>query len=176
MNNHVHLLVSGEEASSVGRMVQSLGRLYVRHFNTVHGRTGTLWEGRFRSSLVDSDAYLLACHRYIELNPVRACLVSRPADFLWSSHRYYVEGMPDDAVTPHAIWQEFGATAEARREAFAALFRVQLEEDMVRAIRDSLHHGWALGSPSFQSHLAESLGRRTKRARAGRPAGSGNRK
>ena len=104
MSNHVHLLTTPTERGAVAAMLQDLGRGYVRIINTIHGRTGTLWEGRYRSSLVDSERYLLICHRYIELNPVRAGMVSDPMEYSWSSHAHYTGTRPSKLITEHAVF------------------------------------------------------------------------
>ncbi|HYM85255.1 MAG TPA: transposase, partial [Pseudoxanthomonas sp.] len=104
MSNHVHLLITPQESGGVAATLQHLGRRYVRTVNGAHGRTGTLWEGRFKSSLVDSDSYLLTCHRYIELNPVRAGIVGNPAAYLWSSHCHYALGQPNPVISDHVAY------------------------------------------------------------------------
>jgi putative transposase len=145
MSNHVHLLMTGKEDASISKAIQSLGRRYVPYFNFIHRRTGTLWEGRFRSSPVESDEYFLACQRYIELNPVRAGICKRPGDFPWSSHRYYATGRADDLVTPHSIHELFGQRIETRAAAYRAMFPDRVPDDVVAHIRDSLHQGRPLG-------------------------------
>ena len=115
MSNHVHLLVTPEEPGAAAAMLQDVGRRYVRIVNTIHGRSGTLWEGRFKSSLVDSETYLMTCHRYIELNPVRAGLVRRPEDYLWSSYRHYALSVPDRTITEHSTFLGLSADPAERR-------------------------------------------------------------
>jgi len=105
MTNHVHLLVTPSEAGAVGAMMQDVGRRYVRVINSIHGRTGSLWEGRFKSSLIDSESYLLTCHRYIELNPVRARMASDPRDYPWSSYRAHAFGAEDGLVSDHRLYR-----------------------------------------------------------------------
>src|SRR5438067_1746596 len=122
MTNHVHLLVTPSAPGAIGAMMQDVGRRYVRVINTIHGRTGTLWEGRFRSSLIDCENYLLTCHRYIELNPVRAGLVADPASYRWSSHLHYVADRYDGLVNRHPVYQSLGLSANERRAAYRSLF------------------------------------------------------
>ena len=110
MTNHVHLLVTPGAPGSAAAMLQDIGRRYVRVINTIHGRTGTLWEGRFKSSLVDTERYLLTCHRYIELNPVRAGLAAHPSAYPWSSHAHYAAGKSNNLITEHAAFRGLGAT------------------------------------------------------------------
>ena len=173
MPNHVHLLLTPNEPGAAGAMLQELGRRYVRIINSVHGRTGTLWEGRFRSSLIDSEAYLLTCHRYIELNPVRANLVTHPSAYAWSSHRHYIEGKDDRLITKHASFTALGRDHAERRAAFKALFDHDIDEATLVRIRESLHSGAALGSTAFMERLEADLGRPVGIPKRGRPARAG---
>ena len=159
MTNHVHLLATGPSLRALSKLFQSLGRKYVSHFNYVHKRTGTLWEGRFRSFPVQSERYLLVCQRYIELNPVRSGIVRDPADFAWSSHRHYAEDRPDDAVTPHDVYRALGNDAEERRAAYLALFAHAIKPDTLEGIRYCVNTGWAMGSMSFCRRLEQASGR-----------------
>jgi putative transposase len=147
MTNHVHLLVTPGAPGAVGAMLQDIGRRYVRVINTIHGRTGTLWEGRFKSSLVDSERYLLTCHRYIELNPVRAGLVTGPSAYPWSSHPHYAAGRLNDLITEHAAFHGLGATAAERQAAFRELFLNDLDPRTLARIREAVNAGCPLGSP-----------------------------
>lgn len=169
MTNHVHLLVAPRAAGCVSRMMQDLGRSYVRIVNNTLGRTGTLWEGRFRSSLVDSDTYLLACHRYIEHNPVRAGMVAHPAQYPWSSHRHYAHGVRDRLITEHDLYRELGASPEERQRAFRSLIDDAMADPDISDIRSALNRGWALGSEQFKDHLEAALGRPVRPPKRGRP-------
>jgi putative transposase len=120
MTNHVHLWVSPGGGGAVSRMMQMLGRRYVGGFNARYHRSGTLWEGRFKSCLVDSEQYLLRCYRYIELNPVRARMVEAPGSYPWSSYAVNAEGHADRLVTPHAAWLALDVDAASRRARYAA--------------------------------------------------------
>jgi putative transposase len=146
MTNHVHLLVTPRGRGSVSAMLQDLGRRYVRVINTIRGRTGTLWEGRFKSSLVSTEAYLLTCHRYIELNPVRAGMVAEPSAYPWSSHAHYARGRSDDLITEHAAFLGLGGTADERRAAFRELYRYALDEKTLMHIREAVNAGCPLGA------------------------------
>jgi len=146
MTNHVHLLVTPRGRGSVSAMLQDLGRRYVRVINTIRGRTGTLWEGRFKSSLVSTEAYLLTCHRYIELNPVRAGMVAEPSAYPWSSHAHYAGGRSDDLIAEHAAFLGLGGTADERRAAFRELFRDALDEKTLAHIREAVNAGCPLGA------------------------------
>ena len=153
MTNHVHLLVTGRTPGAVSAMMHSLGRRYVRNFNKVHARTGTLFEGRFRSSLVDTDSYLFTCYRYIELNPVRGGLVADPGAYRWSSHRHNALGADNPLICEHAEYQGLGSTPAERRRAYRELFRQELPESEIAAIRTHANKDCALGSAEFQSRV-----------------------
>ncbi len=147
MTNHVHLLVTPGAAGSVAALLQDLGRRYVRVINTIHGRTGTLWEGRFKSSLVDNERYLLTCHRYIELNPVRAGLASQPSAYLWSSYAHYAGERSNGLITEHAAFLALGTNPAERQAAFRDLFLDELDEKTLAHIREAANAGCPLGSP-----------------------------
>ena len=159
MTNHMHLLVTPRQPGAVSKLMQHLGRRYVPHFNKGHGRTGTLWEGRFKSCAVDSGSYLLRCHRYIELNPVRAGMVRSPGDYLWSSYRANAEGLPSTFLSIHPCIEALGREGPMRRENYRRLFEVALSETELIKIRTSCNTGVPLGSPDF---VASILGKRRK--------------
>ena len=169
MPNHVHLLVTPRRPASVSKLMQSLGGRYVRYVNETHGRTGTLWEGRYRASLVDGERYLLACCRYIELNPVRAMIVSDPAEFRWSSHRHHARGEADALITEHPLYDALGPTPEARRAAYRALFETALDEGLLSSIRGALNQGRAVAGPLFLADMESRLQRSLAPAGRGRP-------
>lgn len=149
-------------------MLQDVGRRYVRIVNKAHGRTGTLWEGRFKSNLVDSETYLLTCHRYIELNPVRAGIVANPSDYPWSSHKYYSHGMPNPLVSEHQVYLGLGPNPETRRKAFLSLFENSVNEIDLTRLRTALASGLALGSEQFLDRMEAITGRPARPARRGR--------
>jgi putative transposase len=167
MTNHIHLVATGTGEDSLARLIQRLGRRYVGYFNYLHRRTGTLWEGRYRSSLIESERYLLACHRYVELNPVRAGMVAAPGDHPWSSFHFNALGSKDDLVSSHSLYMELGATELARQAAYRRLCESELPEETVAAIRGAT--GWVLGSPEFCELLEARTGRRVVRKPRGRP-------
>lgn len=170
MTNHVHLLVTPSTDNGVSRMMQTLGRHYVRYFNHTHQRTGTLWEGRFRSCVVDTDYYFLVCQRYIELNPVRAGMVEAPECYTWSSYHTNGMGKPSKFCTPHDIYLGLGETAEERRAAYQALFVSHIDQTLLGEIRSSCNKGLALGSKRFKYEIEELSGRRvTEKARGPKP-------
>jgi putative transposase len=169
MGNHVHLLVTPSENCGISAMMQDLGRRYVRVINTIHDRSGTLWEARFRSSIIDSDNYFLACQRYIELNPVRAGLASQPAEYHWSSHRHYAAGQPNRLITEHAVYQRLGRTPSERRAAYLSLYAESLDERLVTHIRDAINSDSAVGSETFLNEAEAALGRSVRLPVRGRP-------
>jgi putative transposase len=139
----VHLLLTASEARSPSRMMQALGRRYVRYFNDRFERTGTLWEGRFRSSVIDSERYFFQCSRYIETNPVRAGLATRPSDYRWSSYRCNANGAPDVLVTAHPIYRTLGDDDASRRDAYRALFASPLDTEAIDDMRVATRRGTA---------------------------------
>ncbi len=146
MSNHVHLLLSPMEAEGPSLLMKSLGQRYVQAFNRRHARTGTLWEGRFRSCVVDSEEYLFRCHQYIEMNPVRAGMVSNPREYLWSSHRANAEGEQSRLVTPHSFYLSLGADADRRSARYRDLFLEELSPEDIGRIREATNRGGTLGS------------------------------
>ena len=145
MTNHVHLLITPEDDSGPSRMMQLIGRQYVRYVNTRNHRTGTLWEGRFRSSLIDSDRYLLTCSRYVELNPVRAQMVHDADQYRWSSYRHNAFGDADPLITPHLLYSTLGTTPADRQAAYRALFQAPMEPSTLERIRRTTNRGGRLG-------------------------------
>jgi putative transposase len=174
MTNHVHLLVTPSDGESLPRTMQSLGRRYVRYINWSHKRTGTMWEGRYRAAPIDSDAYFLACCRYIELNPVRARMVAHPRDYAWSSYRAHADGQKDALVSDHPLYRGLGRTADDRQQSYRSLFRAKLAEDFVEALRAATNGGWALGDDRFKRQIAKMAGRRAAPLPRGRPPANSN--
>jgi putative transposase len=169
MTNHVHLLMTPTASGQVSRVMQSLGRRYVRYINDRYWRTGTFWEGRYKSSLVDRETYLLHCYRYIELNPVRARMTVDPLDYPWSSHAKNAFGKDDALIHPHPAYLALGSTDAERRSAYRALAMEKLSEDDLDAIRAHLQHQHALGSDRFRIAIEKQLSRRAGPAKIGRP-------
>jgi putative transposase len=169
MDNHLHLLVTPRRERALPLMMQAVGRTYVRAFNHRHGRTGTLWEGRYRSTLIQTERYLLACMAYIDLNPVRAGMVSQPQAHLWSSHAHYIGQRVDRLITPHPLIWTLGNTPFAREAAYAEWVQAGLGEEQQRALTQSALSGWALGESSFVANLQKQTERRLVKGRAGRP-------
>lgn len=169
MTNHVHLLLTPKSGDGVSLVLRDVGRDYVRSFNKAHQRTGTLWEGRFKSSLVDADAYCLACYRYIELNPVRAGLVQHPAEYRWSSYRTNAESEPSRLLIAHPVWHMLGATDEARRHAYRCLFADIVEQQQIEALRFGVRKGLPTGHDRFKHQIEKFLSIQLGNGRIGRP-------
>lgn len=169
MDNHFHLLVTPNAPNALARMMQAVGRRYVRYFNDVSHRSGTLWEGRYKSALVQSERYLMACMVYIDLNPVRAAMVARPQDFAWSSHAHYAGIRNDPLVTPHSLLWDLGNTPFDREARYCELVQAGLSEQQYAALRQSVRSGWAVGDEDFIVALQARMERRLVKASPGRP-------
>lgn len=169
MSNHFHLLATPQTANGLPQMMQAVGRRYVRYFNDAQKRSGTLWEGRYKSTLIQSDRYLLACMAYIDLNPVRAALVAQAGDYPWSSYGHYSGQRIDKLITPHALVWELGNTPFAREAAYAELVQSGISPVKQAALTDSALRGWALGEPDFLADLQKRTKRRASKSSAGRP-------
>jgi putative transposase len=169
MDNHAHLLMTPQAERAVSRLMQTLGRNYVGWFNRRHQRSGTLWEGRFHGSLVDNDHHLLACHRYIELNPVRAGMCADPVEFAWSSHHGNLRIVDDPMLTPHARLVALHPDPVERARRYRMLFATPLEDSMVAAIRSHARQRGTLGTETFRRRTEASLCRFTGVRPAHRP-------
>ncbi|WP_027994348.1 transposase [Simplicispira psychrophila] len=170
MDNHFHLLATPATAEALPLMMQAVGRSYVRYFNNRHGRSGTLWEGRYRSTLIESERYLLACMVYIDLNPVHAGMVAQAADWRWSSHAHSLGWRVDELVTPHALYWALGNTPFAREAAYGALVQAGVSTHQQSVLTDATLRGWALGEDDFVAALQKKSARRVSKAKAGRPS------
>jgi len=160
MTNHVHLLMTPSDEKGVSFLMQSLGRFYVRYVNDTYNRSGTLWEGRFKSTLVDSDNYFLIVSRYIELNPVRANMVEYPSEYPWSSFRKNALGLPIQLITPHYCYLSLGSDNDDRQLAYRALFDNHIPDYTIKEIRDSVNKSWVLGDSRFIQQVEKQTGRR----------------
>lgn len=169
MTNHVHLLVTPQETSAAGDLMKGLGQRYAQYFNRTYKRTGTLWEGRYRSCPIQAEDYLLTCQRYIELNPVRAGMVTHPDRYRWSSHRANALGEISPLISAHPVYAALGPDAESRQMAYRELFRQPLETDRIDAIRRATNGNFALGNASFAAQISAALGRRATPGAPGRP-------
>ncbi len=169
MTNHVHLLLTPREADSVGRLMKRLGQRYVQYVNCVYQRSGTLWEGRFKSCLTQEEQYVLGCYRYIELNPVRAGVVEHPADYPWTSYRINAQNEKSELVTPRPLYLALGDGRDERTASYRDLFRSQMESALVDEIRVATNGNYVLGSRRFQDQVESMLKRRVRPGKAGRP-------
>jgi putative transposase len=169
MSNHFHLLATPETAEGIPVMMQSVGRRYVRHFNQRQGRTGTLWEGRYKSTLIQAERYLLACMAYIDQNPVRAGLAQDPGGYPWSSYAHYIGRRHDKLLSPHPLYWELGNTPFSREIAYGELVNSGVTAEQQRALTDATLRGWALGEADYVADLQRRTQRRVNRAQAGRP-------
>lgn len=160
MTNHVHLLITPFTETSLSKTMQMLGRYYVQYFNYCYRRTGTLWEGRYKATLIDSESYLLTCMRYIELNPVRAGMVTDPVEYPWSSYRFNALGQTDDLVIPHVEFHCLGTDDSARQAAYRALFNQSISEARINEIREATNKAWVLGDSRFKERIQLQLARR----------------
>lgn len=161
MTNHVHLLITPHTENGIGKVMQSVGRRYVQYFNYTYERTGTLWEGRYKATLIDSEQYLLTCNRYIELNPVRAQMVGHPSEYPWSSYRCNALGKADALITPHLLYKRLGRSADERQQAYRQLFRTRITEMTLEDIREATNKAWVLGSDRFKTKIEKLTARQT---------------
>ncbi len=173
MTNHVHLLVTPDIDFGVSQMMQALGLRYVCYFNRKYERTGTLWEGRYKASLVEADRYFLACMCYIESNPVRAGMVDMAGAYRWSSYHANASGTEDDVIAPHPLYETLGSSADRRLSSYRRFFDRSPEPNTIDEIRATLKHELVLGSSTFRDWIEHSTGRQTRLGKAGRPGGLG---
>jgi putative transposase len=171
MTNHIHLLVEPEREGDLGRFMQSVGRRYVRYINDTYERTGTLWEGRFKSAIVSRDEYLIACSRYIELNPVRAGMVRHPREYRWSSFHGRAMGRPDNLLDEDAWYITLGDNPQARAAVYAHWLEDSVSDNEWDRIRTATQQGRVVGSDAFQEEIGSQVGRRLAGETRGRPRG-----
>ena len=169
MTNHIHLLVTPEDKHSVSSMMQYIGRRYVPYINQAYGTSGSIWEGRYKASLVQDDAYLLTCMRYIELNPVRANMVKSPGAYRWSSYKTNAQGKKDKTILYHELYKGLGCTVKQRQKAYKALFKAHIEDEELNEIRASWQTGTPLGNEYFKEKIEAKLKCKVGQARRGRP-------
>lgn len=174
MPNHIHVLASPSDEVGMSRSLQWVGRHYVPYFNRKYGRVGTLWQGRYRATVIDSERYFMACSRYIEMNPVRAGLTEHPWDYPWSSCSHHVGLKPDPLITDHALYWALGNTPFEREIAYKGLLEHVLTPSEIDEITTTTLKGWALGSDEFKRALARKIERRVSPGSPGRPRKVGN--
>jgi len=171
MTNHVHLLVTPETDAGIAKLMQAIGRRYVQYVNRFYRRTGSLWEGRYKSSVIQAENYLLTRMRYIELNPVRAVMVQDPGQYRWSSYRHNGLSQTDSRITPHSVFLALDPDAAERQAAYRAVFRSELDEEALADIRLALSQWQPLGQGRFGDQICAAVGVRSTRKKPGRPAG-----
>lgn len=169
MTNHVHLLVTPTTGEGIAQTMQSVGRRYVRYVNGLYRRTGTLWEGRYKASLVQTDDYFLTCHRYIELNPVRAGMVVCPAAYPWSSYHANAHGHQDAVLSHHPVYESLGTSPQGRQRAYLDLFRCHIDKDGLHEIRHALNQELVLGTERFKNEVQTMVKRPVRTGWPGRP-------
>ena len=169
MTNHVHLLMTASDCEGISQVMKVLGSRYAQYFNKAYKRTGTLWEGRHKSSAVDGEAYLLKCYRYIELNPVTANMVKRPEEYCWSSYACNAFGDHQDVITPHETYLSLGPDKEQRCSRYRELFKDRLSDSDVHHIRVAAHYCQPLGSDKFRLQIEKKTGHKIGQAYRGRP-------
>ncbi len=167
MTNHVHLLITPCEKETISLVVQHVGRQYVQYINRTYHRSGTLWEGRHKGSLIEADAYLLRCYRYIELNPVKAGMVDDPGQYRWSSHRANALGEADSLVSAHPVYQALGVE---RASIYRELFKTAMLPRDAHEISHGIERNHPVGSDRFKGQIEETLGRKLGTGKRGRPA------
>ncbi len=170
MTNHVHLLLTPRKADGASLLMKHMGQRYVQYVNRMYRRSGSLWEGRFRSSLVQTETYFLRCQRYIECNPVRAQMVRHPAQYRWSSFGANGECKASTLITAHAEYLALGGDSASRRSSYLELFRSELEEADLKEIRRAANGSFALGGERFLKEIERTTGRRATAGKPGRPA------
>lgn len=173
MTNHVHLLLTPMSEHGVSHLMQDVGRKYVRYINHTYRRSGTLWEGRYKASLVDSEAYLLTCMRYIELNPLRANMVAHPGEYRWSSYVCNANGKDNALVTPHPLYKQLGADPVSCQYAYRELFRQHMDHTVIHDIREALNQELVLGREDFKDRIEQMAKRQARPGRSGRPRSDG---
>ena len=171
MTNHVHLLVTPATENGIAKLMQAVGRRYLQYINRSYRRTGSLWEGRYKSSLVQAETYLLTCMRYVELNPVKANMVQDPGQYRWSSYRHNGFGQTDPRITPHSVYLSIDCDESGRHAAYRGLFRSQLDDEALADIRLALAQGQPLGSDRFSDKICAATGIRRAQNGRGRPVG-----
>lgn len=169
MTNHVHVLATPGDGEGVSRLMQYVGRRYVPYVNYTYGTSGSIWEGRFKASLIQDETYLLTCMRYIEMNPVRANMTATPGQYRWSSYRANAQGREDKLIAPHPLYKRLGRSSASRQEAYRALFKAHLGEKDLKDIRAAWQTGTPLGNDHFKEKIEQKLKTKVGQARRGRP-------
>ena len=162
MTNHVHLLMTPHSENGISKVMQYIGRYYVQYFNFQYQRTGTLWEGRYKATLLDSECYLLTCSRYIELNPVRAGMVKDPAEYPWSSYHFNALGQDNSLLSPHEVYKALGIDNATCWSSYKALFDSHIPKADIEEIRAATNKAWVIGSDRFKARVEQLMGRQVQ--------------
>jgi len=162
MTNHVHLLLTPNSENGISKVMQYIGRYYVQYFNFQYQRTGTLWEGRYKATLLDSESYLLICSRYIELNPVRAGMVTEPAEYPWTSYHFNALGQENKLITPHGVYKALGTDRLTCLSSYHALFDSHILKSDIEEIRTATNKAWVLGNDRFKAEVEELMNRQVQ--------------
>lgn len=170
MTNHVHFLMTPKTTDGISRTMQYVGRYYVPYINYNYGTTGTIWEGRYKASLVQEESYLLTCMRYIELNLVSASMVNHPSEYPWSSYQANAYGKDIKLIHHHPVYQELGKTESGRLTAYRALFKAHIPQEEIKTIRTALQTGTPLGNEYFKEKVEQKLQCKVGQAKRGRPS------
>ncbi|PAJ73586.1 transposase [Pseudoalteromonas sp. NBT06-2] len=174
MTNHVHLLMTPSDHEGISKVMQNVGRKYVRYINRIYNRTGTLWEGRHKASLIDSGRYFLICQRYIELNPVRAKMVDLPQEYNWSSYQHNGVGKIIECITPHDEYLKLGQSKQSRLNNYRDLFLHHISSEQIQHIRECLIHNYPFGDEKFKTQLEQTLEVKVGQFKQGRPVNNDN--
>ena len=170
MTNHIHLLLTPSEACGPSLMMKHLGQCFTQYINRSYQRSGTLWEGRFKSCLAQDASYALHCYRYIELNPLRARMTEHPGDYLWSSYRHNARGVKNGLITPHPTYLSLGNSALERQKAYRAMVASGISNEVLTSIRSATKGNFVLGNERFSREIEFALNKRVSPGRPGRPA------
>lgn len=169
MTNHAHILLTPEKSTGPSLMMKHLGQRYVQYINKSYKRSGTLWEGRFKSCLAQEDQYVLVCYRYIELNPVRSGMTSLPGDYPWSSYSHNGQGKTNTLITPHPLYLQLSGNKENRLTIYRDLFKAHLDQSAIENVRQATNGNYVLGNERFKNEIAQMLNRRVSPGTTGRP-------
>lgn len=169
MTNHIHILATPKNKDGISRMMQYVGRRYVPYINHTYGTSGSIWEGRYKASIISDEQYLLTCMRYIELNPVRANMVNTPGRYRWSSYRANAQNADNHLITEHSLYLGLSRSRLHRSEAYKSLFKAHIENEELTSIQASVQTGTPLGNDYFKAKIERKLKLKVGQDRRGRP-------
>ena len=169
MPNHLHLIATPATVEGLAQTMQRVGRYYVPWYNAKYSRTGSLFQGRFKTSLIEAERYFMACSRFIESNPVRSQLVAEPREYRWSSYAHHAGIRPESVITDHRLYWALGNTPFQREAAYIELSRPALGQAEMATVEAAVLKGWPLGSEQFKSEIQHRAKRQVLPAKRGRP-------